>query len=104
MNLSEIARLCAASHMLNDQLAAFEPTGFAIDSRAVKPGGLFVALPGEQVDGHTFVQEVFDKGACAALVVHHRLPFASELGELADKLLFVENTACAMQQLAARVL
>ncbi|MEP7339259.1 MAG: UDP-N-acetylmuramoyl-tripeptide--D-alanyl-D-alanine ligase, partial [Acidobacteriota bacterium] len=104
MNLTEIARLCAASQMLNDQLAAFEPTGFVIDSRAVKPGDLFIALPGERVDGHSFVREIFEKGACAALVVHHRLPFASDLGELADKLLFVENAACAMQQLAARVL
>ncbi|MGH9799562.1 MAG: Mur ligase family protein, partial [Blastocatellia bacterium] len=110
MNLRQIARLSAASQMLNDRLAEFEPTGFTIDSRAVKPGELFIALPGERVDGHQFVQQVFENrenrenGACAALVVHHRLPFASELGELADKLLFVENTACAMQQLAARVL
>lgn len=104
MNLREIARLSAASQMLNDRLADFEPTGFTIDSRAVKPGELFVALPGERVDGHKFVQEVFEKGACAALVVHHRLPFASELGNFADKLLFVENTACALQQLASRVL
>lgn len=104
MNLSEIARLSAASQMLNDRLAAFEPTGFAIDSRAVKPGDLFIALPGERVDGHQFVRQVFENGACAAMVVHHRLPFASQLGDLADKLLFVENTACAMQQLAARVL
>lgn len=104
MNLSEIARLSAASQMLNDRLAAFEPTGFAIDSRAVKPGDLFIALPGERVDGHQFVRQVFENGACAAMVVHHRLPFAGQLGDLADKLLFVENTACAMQQLAARVL
>lgn len=99
----EIARLCASSQMLNDQLAGFEPTGLAIDSRTIKPGELFVALPGERVDAHQFVREVFEKGACAALVVHHRLPFASELGEWADKLLFVENTACALQQMAARV-
>ncbi|MBS1790895.1 MAG: UDP-N-acetylmuramoyl-tripeptide--D-alanyl-D-alanine ligase [Acidobacteria bacterium] len=104
MNLSEIARLSAASQMLNDRLAAFEPTGFAIDSRAVKPGDLFIALPGERVDGHQFIQQVFENGACAAMVVHHRLPFASRLGDLADKLLFVENTACALQQLAGRVL
>lgn len=107
MNLSEIARLSAASQMLNDRLAELEPTGFTIDSRAVKPGDLFIALPGERVDGHQFVRQVFEKGengASAAMVVHQRLPFASELGELADKLLFVENTACAMQQLAARVL
>src|ERR1051326_5499051 len=90
--------------MLNDRLVVFEPTGFTIDSRAVKPGDLFIALPGERVDGHQFVREVFEKGACAALVVHHRLPFAGELGELADELLFVENTACALQQMASRIL
>jgi UDP-N-acetylmuramoyl-tripeptide--D-alanyl-D-alanine ligase len=90
--------------MLNEPLATLEPTGFAIDSRAVKSGELFIALPGERADGHQFVREVFEKGACAAMVVHHRLPFAGDLGNLADKLLFVENTACALQQLAARVL
>jgi UDP-N-acetylmuramoyl-tripeptide--D-alanyl-D-alanine ligase len=104
MKLSEIARLCGASHMLNDQLAETEPTGFAIDSRAIKPGELFVAIPGERVDGHQFVREVFDKEACAALVVHHRLPFATGLGDYAGKLLFVENTLCAFQQMAARVI
>jgi UDP-N-acetylmuramoyl-tripeptide--D-alanyl-D-alanine ligase len=104
VNLLEIARLCAASQLLNDELAAFEPAGFAIDSRAVRPGDLFIALPGERVDGHQFVQGIFEKGACAALVVHHRLAFAGNLGELAWKLLFVENTACALQQLAAKVL
>ncbi len=50
------------------------------------------------------MREVFDKGALAAMVVHHRLPFATDLGALAGRLLFVENTLCAFQQLAARVL
>jgi UDP-N-acetylmuramoyl-tripeptide--D-alanyl-D-alanine ligase len=90
--------------MLREPLATLEPTGFAIDSRAVRPGELFIALPGERADGHQFIREVFEKGACAAMVVHHRLPFASDLGDAADKLLFVENTACALQQLATRVL
>lgn len=27
------------------------------DSRAVEPGALFVAVPGERVDGHDFVDE-----------------------------------------------
>ncbi len=39
-----------------------------IDSRQVKPGVLFVALPGENVDGHDFVQAAFEAGATAALV------------------------------------
>ena len=107
MNLGEIARLCGASQMLDDRSARSEPAGFSIDSRAIQSGDLFVAIPGERVDGHQFVREVFDKGASAALVVHKRLPFASDpevLGRLAPGLLFVENTACAFQQLAARVL
>lgn len=104
MNLGEIARLCGASQMLDDETARFVPTGFSIDSRTISRGDLFIALAGEQVDGHRYVLEVFDKGACAALVIHKRLPFANDLGAHAGRLLFVENTTCAMQQLAARVI
>jgi UDP-N-acetylmuramoyl-tripeptide--D-alanyl-D-alanine ligase len=43
-------------------------TDVVIDSRLTIPGALFVALPGERTDGHTFVGTVFDKGASAALV------------------------------------
>jgi UDP-N-acetylmuramoyl-tripeptide--D-alanyl-D-alanine ligase len=89
--------------MLNGRLADTEPAGFAIDSRAIKAGELFVAIPGGRVDGHQFVREVFEKGACAAMVVHHRLPFADDLGDYAERLLFVENTVCAFQGLASRV-
>lgn len=104
MKLSEIARLSSASHMLNERLAGTEPAGFALDSRAIKAGELFVAIPGERVDGHRFVREVFEKGACAAMVVHHKLPFAADLGDYASRLLFVENTVCAFQRLASRVI
>jgi UDP-N-acetylmuramoyl-tripeptide--D-alanyl-D-alanine ligase len=104
VNLGEIARLSGASHMLEERLAETEPIGFALDSRAVKAGELFVAIPGERVDGHQFVREVFEKGACAAMVVHHKLPFASDLGDYAGRLLFVENTVCAFQRLARRVI
>lgn len=40
----------------------------AIDSRQVIRGSLFVALPGERVDGHAFVGEAFKRGAHLALV------------------------------------
>lgn len=42
-------------------------TGAAIDSRRVAPGDLFVALPGERVDGHDFARAAFDNGAAAVL-------------------------------------
>lgn len=43
-------------------------TDVAIDSRLAIPGALFVALPGERVDGHQFVEAAFAKGALAALI------------------------------------
>ena len=43
-------------------------TGLTDDSRKVEPGSLFVAVPGERVDGHDFVDRVLAAGA-AALVV-----------------------------------
>ncbi|TET53714.1 MAG: UDP-N-acetylmuramoyl-tripeptide--D-alanyl-D-alanine ligase [Anaerolineales bacterium] len=39
-----------------------------IDSRQVEPGALFVALKGEQVDGHDYVADAFSRGAAAAIV------------------------------------
>ena len=112
MNLREIARLLGASENLDEVLAQCVPTNFVIDSRAVQPGDLFIAIPGERVDGHQFVREIFDKGACAAIVVHQRLlavktatqEWPVDLGEHFSQLLFVENAAAAIQQFAARVL
>ena len=43
-------------------------TEAVIDSRQAIPGSLFVALPGEQADGHDFVEEAFERGADLALV------------------------------------
>lgn len=43
-------------------------TEAVIDSREVIPGALFIALSGERVDGHDFIEEVFKKGASLALV------------------------------------
>ena len=42
-------------------------TEAAIDSRLVIPGSLFVAIPGEKVDGHDFISEAFNRGASFAL-------------------------------------
>ncbi len=104
MKLNEIANLCGATHRLHPAIAEAVPVGFAIDSRAVKLGEIFVALPGERVDGHKYVQEVLDQGALAALVVHHRLPFSKNLAPYKDRLLFVTDTAFAFQQMAQKVL
>jgi UDP-N-acetylmuramoyl-tripeptide--D-alanyl-D-alanine ligase len=43
-------------------------TDAVIDSRLAIPGALFVAIPGEKVDGHDFVVDAFKRGASVALV------------------------------------
>ena len=40
-------------------------TGAEVDSRRVAPGGLFVALPGENTDGHRFVADALCTGTAA---------------------------------------
>ena len=38
-----------------------------LDSRDIKPGDVFVALPGSRVDGRQFVRAALDAGAAAVL-------------------------------------
>lgn len=42
-------------------------TSVVSDSRDVRPGSLFVAIPGERVDGHDFVSQTLQQGAMATL-------------------------------------
>jgi UDP-N-acetylmuramoyl-tripeptide--D-alanyl-D-alanine ligase len=46
----------------------FAVQGACADSRRLRPGELFVALPGQKHDGHDFLGEAFARGAVAALV------------------------------------
>jgi UDP-N-acetylmuramoyl-L-alanyl-D-glutamate--2,6-diaminopimelate ligase len=47
-------------------------SGFEDDSRGVRAGFLFVAAPGETVDGHRFIAQALSQGA--AVVVAERIP------------------------------
>ena len=49
---------------------AFEVNGLSIDTRTLKEGDLFVALKGDNRDGHAFVRAAFEAKAGAVLVSH----------------------------------
>jgi UDP-N-acetylmuramoyl-tripeptide--D-alanyl-D-alanine ligase len=49
---------------------AFDVNGLSIDTRTIKEGDLFVALQGDNRDGHDFVRAAFAAKAGAALVSH----------------------------------
>lgn len=60
------------AHTVDGKPTAIEPnreaTGFALDNREVKPGDLFLAIKGANVDGHDFAPAALKAGAVAALV------------------------------------
>lgn len=72
-------------------------TGVSIDTRTLKPGDLFVALQGEQTDGHRFIEQAFHQGAAAAFVHQERL---SDLGTHHFPLIPVPDTLKALETLA----
>ena len=75
---------------LRDVLVA----GVTHDSRAIRPGSLFVAVPGLHVDGHDFVDRAEAAGAAAALV-ERAIP------DVALSQVVVDATATALASCAA---
>ena len=68
------------------------------NSREVKPGDLFIAVRGEQFDGHSFIADAAAKGAAAALV--SRAWYASQEGVAPLPLLVVDDPVATLQRVA----
>lgn len=83
-----------------------------IDSRQVIPGSLFIAIPGEKVDGHEFIGDAFKRGASFALIqrdvdasfrtldLRNGLSTDSTLNLDPPLCLRVDNSISALQQIA----
>ncbi|MDR2134067.1 MAG: UDP-N-acetylmuramoyl-L-alanyl-D-glutamate--2,6-diaminopimelate ligase [Treponema sp.] len=71
-------------------------TGLEYDSRKVRPGNLYFALPGLHTDGHCYIGDAVKKGA--AVIVHEADP-----GERAGGVVYlrVKNSRFAMSPVAA---
>ena len=68
LTLRELAEWCGGTLVPENAVGTI--TSMEHDSRHVRIGALFVALPGERVDGHDFVENAKKAGAVAALVNH----------------------------------
>jgi UDP-N-acetylmuramoyl-L-alanyl-D-glutamate--2,6-diaminopimelate ligase len=60
-----------------------EISGIAYDSRKVDRNGVFVAVRGENLDGHDFINDAVKKGAVA--IVHEELLASNELRVMSEK-------------------
>lgn len=93
MTLENIEKACGGRYIGTEAEKKTEVLGVVIDSRQVGSGYLFVAIPGEKVDGHKFIPDVFAKGAVAVLS-------EQQLEDPAGPYILVESTTKALRDLA----
>ena len=67
MSLEKIAQACGGVYHGSEEMKQSIVESITTDSRQAAKGCLFVAIPGERVDGHDFISSVFEKGALAVL-------------------------------------
>jgi UDP-N-acetylmuramoyl-tripeptide--D-alanyl-D-alanine ligase len=92
LTLAEVAELTGGD-LVGDPAAAVTGT-VTLDSRAVAPGDLFVAVAGERVDGHDFLPAAAGAGAVGALVTR---------SDAALPCVVVDDPVAALGRLAAGV-
>ena len=69
--------------------------GISDDSRMIKPGELFVAISGCEVDGHQFIEQAIENGAVAIVT-------EKQLEDIAIPYIRVENSRLALAQAACQ--
>jgi UDP-N-acetylmuramoyl-tripeptide--D-alanyl-D-alanine ligase len=82
---------------LPDTLSPLPVRRVASDSKKIEKGDLFVALKGQRVDGHSFLEEVAKNGAVAALVLKNYS--GPDFGLI---LIRVDDVVCSLQKMAKR--
>jgi len=99
MILSDLLATAGLSNVLVEGSAQrVEVRGFSDDSRSLSPGALFLAEPGQHVDGYRFVAQAVERGAVAVLAERPLPPEALARGVVG---LIVPDVRPAWSDLAA---
>ncbi len=98
MSLEEVLK-ATSGRLVTGARGTLRFSHLSTDSRQVQPGGLFVALKGEQQDGHTFIPQAVQRGARG--VVCQSVPDLPHEGVTALAVVQVEDTRRALFALTA---
>ncbi|MBR2108693.1 MAG: UDP-N-acetylmuramoyl-tripeptide--D-alanyl-D-alanine ligase [Ruminococcus sp.] len=91
--LEQIALACDGQYVGSEELKDTAVSSIERDSRNIKENSLFLAIKGERVDGHDFIEKCFDSGAICAL--------CEKAPENASKpYILVESTLDAVKKIA----
>ena len=94
LTLKNIALACGGTYIGPSELEEKVICGAVIDSRLVEKDYLFIPIKGERVDGHSFIPQVFEKGAACVLS-------EVELENPAGPYIKVESSELALKKIAA---
>jgi UDP-N-acetylmuramoyl-L-alanyl-D-glutamate--2,6-diaminopimelate ligase len=94
MKLADFASILPAAPVLPADL---EVTGVTSDSRAVRPGVIFVAVPGSKADGSVFAADAERRGAAVVIA-----GIGASLGSVVVPVMKVDDPRLVLAQLAAR--
>lgn len=93
VSIAEIANALRYPYQQNNEMMV---SGVAIDSRAVQQGDLFIALAGEQTDGHKYLRKALEQGASGVVISQKEAISEYQL----QNYILVEDGALFLQQLA----
>ena len=93
--LNKLVKALPKAHVIGNYNGDTVVTGISADTREMKPGSIFVALPGFHVDGKKFIPNAIEKGAKAVVVEGSYQP------DLQVPVIIVDNARLAFSRLAA---
>jgi UDP-N-acetylmuramoyl-tripeptide--D-alanyl-D-alanine ligase len=79
------------------ELAEAQISGWSVDSRTLRPGDLYFALPGPNFDGHDFAEAALTNGAAGVVVRQGWRPAGRNCD---SKIIAVPDTLAALQNVA----
>jgi len=95
--LGEIKKILGSTAQAESGLGDPEITSIVIDSRIAGPDSLFIAVKGENHDGHDFIDTAFSNGAAAAVISNEQARARELHGE---KYIVVDDTIYTLGELA----
>lgn len=94
MTLQAMAKACHGKLFGANDIQYFRAKGIVIDSRKIHEEYVFVAIRGDHVDGHDYIDQVFENGALAVVT-------EQQLNMPKGPYILVDSTKQALKDLAA---
>ncbi len=101
ISLNDVLKVTGGKLWSNTEISSAIAGGISIDSRTIKKGNLFVAIPGERFDGHRFVSEATKGGASLVIMSQEKIDQIRKEELRGTPAVLVEDTKKALRDIAS---